>query len=57
MINVTVPTVTSNAEGVYVAASKVESSNVPVPDEDHKIVKAPPPTEPANVTTLPSQIV
>ena len=56
IVSVTVPAITSGAEGVYPAVSKVASSNVPVPDVVHKDDVALPPLVPDNVCVFPEQI-
>jgi uncharacterized protein with FMN-binding domain len=56
-INITLPAVTSVAEGVYVALLNAESSNVPLPVLVHVNDVAPPLTVPANVYVLPEQMM
>ena len=56
MVNVTEPPEISPADGVYVAALRVGSSKVPVPDVVQVLLEAPPPNDPFKVYDEPSQI-
>jgi hypothetical protein len=52
-VSVTVPAVTSSADGSYVAFSVVAfGTKVPVPEDDHWPPVAPPPTEPSKAAVL-----